>query len=108
MKRGEIYSAVGKGDFSRKPRPALIIQSDAFNEVHPSATVCPITSILTGDFLQRVAIESNSETGLLHNSEVQIDKVQAIEMSRFGERIGLAPEHVMARVDEGLRVWLDL
>lgn len=108
MKRGEIYSAVGKGDFSRKPRPVLIVQNEVFNQHHPSITVCLITSFRTNDFLHRVAIEADEISGLRDASEVQIDKLQAIEVRRFGRLIGRAPEDVMVRVDEALRAWLDL
>lgn len=108
MQRGDIYSAVGKGDFSRKPRPVLIVQNEAFNQHHPSITVCLITSDRSNDFLHRVAIDGDAATGLRHDSEVQIDKVQAIEIRRFGGPIGRAPDEVMMKVDEALRTWLDL
>jgi PemK-like, MazF-like toxin of type II toxin-antitoxin system len=34
MKRGDVVVVALPGDFG-KPRPALIIQSDLFNETHP-------------------------------------------------------------------------
>lgn len=108
MKRGEIYIAAGKGDFSGKPRPSLVVQSDLFNGHHPTISVCPITSELTGDFLQRVAISSDQQTGLDAASEIQIDKLQVIKLTRFGRFVGTAPEEVMTRVEDALRMWLDL
>lgn len=108
MKRGQIYLTGGKGDFSGKPRPALVVQSDLFNEHHPTVSVCPITSEVTGDYLQRVAIDATEHTGLLERSEIQIDKLQVIKRARFGKKIGQAPEEVMVIVDDTLRLWLDL
>jgi mRNA interferase MazF len=46
LKRGDIVSAVLSGDYG-KPRPALIIQDDAFVDI-PSLMVLPLTSDLRG------------------------------------------------------------
>lgn len=108
MKRGEIYIIAGKGDFAGKPRPALIVQSDLFNEHHPSVAVCPITSLCTGDFLQRVSITADAHTGLETDSEIQVDKTQAVKVTRLGRLVGQAPDGVMARVEDALRLWFDL
>ncbi|MGH8611906.1 MAG: type II toxin-antitoxin system PemK/MazF family toxin [Gammaproteobacteria bacterium] len=43
MKRGDLVTVAMQGDFG-KPRPALVIQSDLFNDTHPSVTVLPLTS----------------------------------------------------------------
>ena len=42
MKRGDVITVALQGDFG-KPRPALVIQSDLFQD-HPSITLLPITS----------------------------------------------------------------
>ena len=44
MTRGDIVVVATKGAYSGKPRPALVVQADMFNETHSSLTVCPITS----------------------------------------------------------------
>ncbi len=108
MKRGEIYTFVGKGDFSGKPRPGLIVQSDLFNEYHPSVSVCPITSELTGDHLFRVHINPDPENGLEAASEIQIDKIQSVRSSRVDRYVGTIAEADLVTVGEGLRLWLDL
>ena len=108
MRRGEIWSFVGKGDFSSKPRPGLIVQSDLFNPHHPSVTACLISSTLTGDYLFRVAVAHDAGNGLLEDSEIAIDKIQAVRIERLGKPIGIASDEVMAQVDNALRRWLDL
>ena len=108
MKRGQIVSTVGRGDFSRKPRPSLIIQADGFNAFHPAVTVCPITSYVSGDAFYRVAILRSDDNGLFTDSEVEIDLVQAIRRERIGAVIGQASEETMFNVDEALRRWLAL
>ena len=108
MRRGEIVSTVGRGDFAGKPRPALVVQADMFNEHHPAVTVCPITSHATGDGLYRVPIDASDLTGLLDDSEIEIDRVQAIRRQRIGRRIGQASEATLELVDQALRRWLEL
>jgi mRNA interferase MazF len=108
MKRGDIYTFVGKGDFSSKPRPGLIVQSDLFNAYHPSISVCPITSSLTGDYLFRVPMVRTEGNGLEADSEIQIDKLQAVRKARLGKFVGTLSGDELDVVDEALRLWLDL
>jgi mRNA interferase MazF len=108
VKRGDIYGVAGRGDFSGKPRPALIVQSDLFNPHHPSVTACPITTTVSGDGLYRIFVARDENNGLKADSEVEIDKVQAVRRDRVGRRIGTASEEALAAVDEALRRWLDL
>ncbi len=108
MKRGEIYTFVGKGDFSSKPRPGLIVQSDLFNDYHPSVSVCPITSSLTGDHLFRILIHRAEGNGLEADSEIEIDKLQSVRMTKVGQFVGALSGEELDIVDEALRLWLDL
>ena len=43
MRRGDLVTVVSSGDYG-KPRPALIVQADAYAE-HPSLTVLPLTGL---------------------------------------------------------------
>ncbi|MEM8868009.1 MAG: type II toxin-antitoxin system PemK/MazF family toxin, partial [Verrucomicrobiota bacterium] len=43
--RGDVVLCVVAGDYG-KPRPALVTQSNLFNEAHPSLALLPITSHL--------------------------------------------------------------
>ncbi|WP_260599359.1 type II toxin-antitoxin system PemK/MazF family toxin [Sphingomonas endolithica] len=108
MKRGDIVSTIGKGDFSKKPRPRLIVQADAFNAHHPAFTVCPITSEISGDSLYRIPVSATDQTNLLDDSEIEIDLVQAIRRERVGGLIGKASDDTMILVDQALRRWLAL
>jgi len=45
MRRGSIVTVAMQGDFG-KPRPALVIQSDVFNDIHATVTVALISSDL--------------------------------------------------------------
>ena len=106
--RGAIVVAGGPGDYARKPRPFLVVQSDLFNPYHNSVSLCPLTSVLTGNTLFRIALPPSETTGLVEPSEVQIDKVQSLRRDRIERVIGAAPDSAMILVDRALRRWFDL
>lgn len=108
IRRGAIVIAAGAGDYVGKPRPFLVVQSDLFNEAHATLTLCPMTSMLGGEALFRVAFAPTPETGLLAESEVQVDKIQIIERTQISRVIGQAPATAMEQVDQALRRWLEL
>ena len=110
MKRGDIVSIAdpSAGDFSKKPRPVLIVQSGSFIGNHDSVTVCLITSHLTGLTLFRIPVAADERTGLLKPSEISIDKVQTVWAHRIGRHFGSIPDEVMFNVDQALRRWLAL
>lgn len=108
MKRGDIVRAAGKGAYAGKPRPFLVVQSDAFLDVHSSVSLCPITSTELGDDLFRIPVGSGDGTGLRTPSEIQIDKVQSVRRQSIDGVIGTAGPAVMGQVDAALRRWFDL
>jgi mRNA interferase MazF len=108
VRRGMIVIAAGAGDAPERPRPYLVVQSDLFNEAHASVTLCPMTSMLGGEALFRVAVAPTSETGLTVESEVQVDKIQFIERERIARVIGRVPATALEQVDQALRRWLEL
>lgn len=108
MSRGDVVVVGTRGAYTSKPRPALIVQADRYNEVHASITVCPITSDVIDAPLFRVALPPGSRTGLATPSQVMADKVVSVPRGAVGRRIGqLDPAELMA-VDEALRGWLSL
>ena len=42
--RGAVVIVSARGAYTGKPRPALVVQTDAFNPTHASVTICPITT----------------------------------------------------------------
>lgn len=107
MKRGDVVVAAAPGDFG-KPRPALVIQSDLFNPTHPSLVICPITSHLIDAPLFRLMIEPTPNNGLKKKSQLMVDKLVVVKRERIGERIGLLSASQMAKVNDALRMWLEL
>ena len=93
-----------QGDYG-KPRPALIVQSDLFDE-HPSVTILPVTSELRQLPLFRVPVAPSEANGLKKPSEIMIDKAQTVPRERIGEVFGRLDEENMLAVSRSLAVFL--
>ncbi len=105
VSRSDIIIAVLPGDYG-KGRPALVVQSDAFNPSHASVVVCPITSHLVDAPLFRIALRPSAGTGLRASSQIMVDKISAIKRERISQVIGRADNALMRRVNGALRTWL--
>lgn len=108
MTRGEIVVIAVKGTYSGKPRPALVVQSDLFNETHASLTVCPITSDCVDAPLFRVAVPPGVRTGLHAPSQVMVDKVLSVPRSSIAKGIGQCNADELSTIEDALRRWLAL
>jgi len=104
MSRGDLVTIALQGDYS-KPRPALIIQSDLFNE-HPSVTILPVTSELRAAPLLRIRVEPNEDNGLQKTSEIMVDKPQSVARARIGKKFGHLAADDMLAVSRSLAVFL--
>lgn len=107
MKRGDVVTVALQGDLG-KPRPAVIVQSDLFNETHPSSVVLPLTSIVELAPLIRITVEPSTGNGLAMVSQVMIDKPTTIRRDKIGKVIGRLDDDVMLRIGRALVVWLGL
>jgi mRNA interferase MazF len=87
MMRGDVVTVAAAGDYG-KPRPAVIVQSDAFPQDHASVIICQMTSDLVDAPDFRVTIEPSAENGLRVRSQVMADKPVTIRRARIGKRIG--------------------
>ncbi len=106
MRRGDLVTVAVSGDYG-KPRPALIVQADAF-DLHPSVIVLPLTSEMHDAPLVRVTVEAGESTGLRVPSQIMVDKATAVPRVKLGTRIGQVDEATMRTVDQALRGFLGL
>jgi mRNA interferase MazF len=104
VKRGDLVTIALPGTYG-KPRPALVIQSDLFDE-HPSMTVLPVTSELRDTPLFRVSVEPDEGNGLHKHSQVMIDKAQTVPREKLGETFGRLDDTTMLAVTRALAVFL--
>jgi mRNA interferase MazF len=87
MRRGDLVTVAAAGDYG-KPRPAVIVQTDAFPETHASVVVCQMTSELSNAPDFRVTVDPSETNGLRARSQVMVDKPVTIRRERVGQIIG--------------------
>lgn len=108
MTRGDIVVVATKGAYTSKPRPALVVQDELFNETHASVTLCPISSEVIDAPLFRVGLPANSRTSLQAPSQVMVDKIVSVPREAIGRTVGRCTGAEMDLVDDALRRWLSL
>ncbi len=106
MRRGDLVTIATSGDYG-KPRPALIIQANAYTE-HPSITVLPLTSELHDMPLLRITVEPDEATGLRLRSQVMVDKVTTVARTKVGGQIGRLDATALAEVSRALAAFLEI
>ncbi len=115
MLRGEIRLVdldPARGSEANKRRPAVIVSNDRANSIATRlgrgvVTVVPVTSN-TDRILPFQALLPAGATGLPQDSNAQAEQVRSIAVERLGVILGRAPAHVMARLDDALRLHLQL
>lgn len=106
MKRGDVVVIAAGGPFTGKPRPAVIIQSDAF--VLDSITASLVTSERTETLLFRVPVRPTSANGLIEDSWVMADKIVTLRRQHVSRVIGHLEQEDMQRLIEAVLTFLDI
>jgi mRNA interferase MazF len=106
VKRGDLVAVALSGDYG-KPRPALIVQDDAFALLE-SVTLLLISSDLRDSPLMRIPLTPTLENGLRRPSQVMIDKTMTVPRAKLGQTIGRADARTMKSVDDALSRFLGL
>lgn len=95
MRRGDVVVVATAGDYG-KPRPAVIVQSDAFPEQHASVIICQMTTELVDAPDFQITVEANSGNGLRERSQIMMDKPVTVRRERIGQVVGrLTPEDIV-------------
>lgn len=87
MKRGDVVVVAAAGDYG-KPRPAVVVQSDALSQAHASVVICQMTSDIVDAPDFRISIDPSTANGLRARSQVMADKPVTVRRERIGEVIG--------------------
>ena len=106
MMRGHLVTIAMQGDFG-KPRPALVIQADQFDE-HATVTLLPVTSTLVAAPLFRVTVQPDADNGLQKPSQVMVDKVMTVKREKVGQAFGRMDADAMVQVERCLAVFLGI
>jgi mRNA interferase MazF len=106
MRRGDLVTVAAQGDFG-KPRPALIIQADAFAG-HATVTVLLVSSTMVDAPLLRLTVAPDAANGLRRPSQIMIDKAMTLMRAKIGEAIGRLDGNAMVEVERRLAVFLGI
>lgn len=106
MKRGDLVTVALPGDYG-KPRPALVIQSDLFDE-HRSVTIMPFSREFRDTPLFRLTVEPTPANGLQKASQIMIDNMQTVPREKVGEVFGRLGDDTMVAVNRALLLWVGL
>lgn len=104
-RRGDLWTiGGGEGRITSKPRPALIMTSDAFVGLD-HVTVLLVTSDRTAAFT-RIPLPADRQTGLTEPSMIQADKIATVHRDNLRQRCGLVAPTVLAKVREVVSAYL--
>lgn len=115
MRRGDIYLAdlePVRGSEANKQRPVVIVSNDGSNEVVDRTGVGMVTVVpLTGNVTRVLSFQvllPMEQTGLDQDSKAQPEQIRAISAGRLVEKIGWVPPSFMEKINQGLRLHVDL
>lgn len=107
MRRGDVWTVSGGSDYAGKPRPAVIVQDDAFDAT-ASITICAFTRDPAEAPLFRLPVEPSERNGLRSSSRLMVDKITTVSKSKLGERIGRLDDEDVVRLNRAVMVFLGL
>jgi mRNA interferase MazF len=106
MRRGDLATIAMPGDFG-KPRPALIVQADQFEDTG-TVTVLLLSGTLVDAPLIRPTVRPTLENGLRKPSQVMIDKAMSVKRDKIGPTFGRLDDETMLSVTRSLAVFLGI
>ncbi len=100
------------GSEADKVRPAVIVSNNGANAAAQRSgtgvlTVVPVTSNVTRIYPFQVLLPA-TQGGLHRDSKAQAEQVRSVAAVRIGRRVGVLPGDLLARLDDALRLHLDL
>ncbi len=101
MRRGDVVTVAATGDYG-KPRPAVVIQTDALPAGHSSVVICQMTSECNEAPDFRVTINPSEKNGLRVRSQVMADKPVTVRRERIGRKIGRLDDKDISRLNIAL------
>jgi mRNA interferase MazF len=107
VKRGEVWTVAGGPDYTGKPRPAVILQDNAFDAT-ASVTTCPFTTHIVDAPLLRRPIEPSAQNGLRTASQLMIDKITTVSKTKVQTRVGRLSDEDVLRLNRAILVFLGL
>ncbi len=115
MLRGEIRWVdlePVRGAEANKRRPAVIVSNDRANATAARlgrgvVTIVPMTSNVAAIHPFQVALAAE-ESGLRRDSKAQAEQIRSVSLERVGPAIGRVPPRLMTKLDDAIRLHLQL
>lgn len=112
MVRGEIWWATLPNPRASEPgykRPVLILQSDAFNRSNINTVICAvITSNIALANAPGNIILSKKDSKLPKKSVINVSQIVTLDKSYLTKCVGTISKNIMYRVENGIKLVLDL
>lgn len=112
MRRGEVWWAslpepVGSGPGGR--RPYVIVSANAFNQSRIQTVIAVVitSNLRLADAPGNVRLPTRG-TGLAKPSVANVSQVVTLDKALLTERLGRVPPAILAELDAGLRLALEL
>lgn len=110
-RRGDLWLATLDpviGSEQGKTRPVVIIQNDVANKYSPVVIVAAVTTALgPKEYPTEVRVRT-PEGGLKKDSAVLLNQIRTIDKRRMIERWGTLTPETMKKLDEALKISLEL
>ena len=111
IRRGDIYYADLRpvvGSEQGGVRPVLVIQNDTGNRHSPTVIVAAITSKMNKAKLPTHVELSARQCQIVRASVILLEQLRTIDKQRLKDKVCHLDESILARVNEALRVSLEL
>ena len=111
IRRGDIYYADLRpvvGSEQGGVRPVLVIQNDTGNRHSPTVIVAAITSKMNKAKLPTHVELSARQCQIVKDSVILLEQLRTIDKQRLRDKVCHLDESILARVNEALRVSLEL
>jgi mRNA interferase MazF len=105
VRRGELWTVSGGGDYAGKPRPVVILQDDRFDAT-ASITICAFTTDPTPSPLFRLLVEPDERNGLKTSCRLMVDKITTVPKTKIGNKIGRLNDEDIVRLNRAVLVFL--
>ena len=111
IRRGDIYYADLRpvvGSEQGGVRPVLVIQNDTGNRHSPTVIVAAITSKMNKAKLPTHVELSARQCQIVRDTVILLEQLRTIDKQRLKDKVCHLDAQILARVDEALRVSLEL
>jgi mRNA interferase MazF len=106
MRRGDLVTVAMAGDFG-KPRPALVVQADQFDQTG-TITVLLVSGTLVDAPLIRVTVQPTPDNGLHKISQIMTDKAMSVKRAKLEPPFGRLDDESMLAVTRSLALFLGI